>query len=34
MSMLSDEDGFLEGRERSILVSLLCGLWFEERRVC
>lgn len=26
MSMLSDEDGFLEGRERSILVSLMCSL--------
>jgi hypothetical protein len=26
MSMLSEEDGFLEGRERSIFVSLMCAL--------
>jgi hypothetical protein len=26
MSMLSEEDGFLEGRERSILISVLCAL--------
>ena len=34
ISMLSEEDGLRDGRERSILVSLLCGLGFGERRVC